>query len=211
MEDKIIEKKLNYLYELSNIPPKKRIIKTLFIDDDGTDEKEFTTLANIEKNIKTFVNNGDNLFLYSSHCGNGKTSWAFRLINSYFNAIVDITGFTCRGLFINVPQFLLALKDNISNKSEYIQNIKENVLNADLVIWDDIGTKSLTPFEAEHLLAMIDVRLNYEKSNIYTSNLNEEEMHKFLGDRLTSRIVGSNYRIELHGKDKRYHDSISEN
>ena len=50
---------------------------------------------------------------------------------------------------------------------------------------------------------MIDSRISAGKSNIFTSNLNDEELHKSLGDRLASRICNLGYNIELYGSDKR--------
>jgi DNA replication protein DnaC len=96
------------------------------------------------------------------------------------------------------------LKSNISKESEYIKHIQENILDCDLVVWDDIATKLGTEFELSHLLSIIDTRINNGKSNMYTSNLYGVELSKALGDRLYSRIVNySDAIIELKGRDKR--------
>jgi DNA replication protein DnaC len=104
-----------------------------------------------------------------------------------------------------VPRFLLALKDNISNKSSYIEYIKENVLEADLVVWDDIAAlhRAGTDFELTNMLSIIDNRLTLGKSNIYTSNLSRQQLYQVLGERLTSRIANMSIDIELFGSDKR--------
>jgi len=195
--------KLDFLYEQALISLMQRRHLTLRIDNNGTDEEKFSELKNIENNIEEFVSKGDNLYIHSSIAGNGKTSWALRMVEAYFNKIWHKTSLSCKALFINVPSFLLALKDNITTKSEYIKHIKENILKADIVIWDDIATKASTSFEAENLLSMIDSRISAGKSNIFTSNLNDEELHKSLGDRLASRICNLGYNIELYGSDKR--------
>ena len=78
-----------------------------------------------------------------------------QMVKSYFNKIWLKSPLKCRALFINVPRYLLAIKDNISQKSEYVQHIKENVLDADLVVWDEVGTKGLTQFEHENILNII--------------------------------------------------------
>ena len=195
--------KLNYLYEEANIPEKLRKTIPLRIDEDGTDREEFWKLADIQNNIVDFVEKGEQLYIHSSIAGNGKTSWSLRLVQAYFRKIWLKTDLRCRALFINVPSFLLALKDNISVKSEYVKHIKDNIFEADLVIWDDIGTKSATQFEHENLLSMIDQRINSGKANIFTSNLNDEEMHEALGDRLASRICNLGTNIEFKGGDKR--------
>lgn len=195
--------KLDYLYNEANVPLKLRAFRTLWIDDDGSDKQAFMQLKEIQDNICSFVEKGNQLYLHSKQAGNGKTSWELRLLQSYFNKIWLKSPLTCRALFINVPYFLLALKENISTKNDYVQHIKENVLDCDLVIWDDIGTKTATTYESEHLLSMIDGRINAGKANIFSSNLNDTELHDALGDRLSSRICNLGYNIELVGGDKR--------
>lgn len=41
------------------------------------------------------------------------------------------------------------------------------------------------------------------KANIFTSNLNSDEIYSALGSRLGSRICNASINIELHGADKR--------
>lgn len=195
--------KLSYLFDQANISLARRKHIDLYTDPDGSDNAAFDKLSEINQNIQEFVETGKNLYLHSTQCGNGKTSWALRLVISYFNKIWVKSELKCRALFISVPQLLLELKSNINDKSEYVQHIKENILSADIVIWDDIATKSITTFESEHLFSMIDSRINLGKSNIFTSNLSEDELHKSLGDRLTSRINNVDYNIQLKGADKR--------
>lgn len=196
--------KLNILYDNSLIPLNRRKHIALLVDDDGSDIEAFTKLKSIEDNILDFINNGKSLFIYSTYVGNGKTSWTLRMVETYFNKIWYRCDLSCKVLFISVPRFLLELKSNISKESEYITHIMNNVLNCDLVIWDDIATKLGTEFEVSHLLSIIDTRINNGKSNMFTSNLCGVELTKALGDRLYSRIVNySDYVIELKGKDKR--------
>lgn len=195
--------KLDFLYNQANVPLKLREPLILKVDADGTDLEEFKQLKQIQDNVLEFINNGDQLLIHSKGCGNGKSSWALRLLQTYFNKIWLRADLNCKALFINVPHFLLALKDNISTKNEYIQHIKDNVLTCDLVIWDDIGTKNSTSFESENLLSMIEGRILNNKANIFTSNLNDQELHDALGDRLASRICNLGYNITFNGGDKR--------
>lgn len=195
--------KLDFLYDAALISLQQRKHVNLRLDSDKIDEQAFIRLKNMEKDIENFVNNGNNLYLHSKTCGNGKTAWALRLIEAYFNKIWSKSSLKCRALFINVPRFLLALKDNISNHSDYIAHIKNNVLDCDIVIWDEVGTKGLTQFEHEHILNFINARLDSGKANIYTSNLDDKELHDAVGDRLHSRISNYSINIELYGKDKR--------
>ena len=195
--------KLDYLYNESLLSDKQRTFTPLYIDADGTDREAFLKLKGIETSIVDFVGNGENLFLHSSTCGNGKTEWSIRLMQSYFNSIWHKCDLNCKALFINVPRFLLSLKDSINTPSEYIDHIKKHILDVDLVVWDELGIKNATQFEHEHLLNLINTRIDYNKSNIYTSNLNSEELRDRLGERLYSRIVKLSTDVELFGKDKR--------
>lgn len=195
--------KLDLLYEQALVTSQQRKHIVLRLDEFKKDKDAFIQLKKIEDNIESFIENGGNIFIHSSIVGNGKTAWSMRMLQSYFNKIWSKTSLTCRGLFINVPRYLLAIKDNISTKSDYVQHIKENVLDCDLVIWDEIGTKGLTQFEHENILNIINARIDAGKSNIYTSNLDEKELHIAVGDRLHSRIINMSTNIEFFGLDKR--------
>jgi DNA replication protein DnaC len=194
---------MDSLYSAALMTESQKQHITLNVDQDGTDLEQFKQLATIEQNIVKFVQEGKNLYLHSANCGNGKSSWSLRLAEAYFNKIWARSEAKCRVLFISVPRFLLALKDNITVKSSYIDYIKDNVLEADLVIWDDIAAKMGSEFELTHLISIIDNRIALGKSNIYTSNLNRQQLYTALGERLTSRIANMSIDIELFGADKR--------
>lgn len=196
--------KMDSLYTAALMTDSQKQHIALKIDQDGTDLEQFKQLAAIEQDIVKFISEGKNLYLHSANCGNGKSSWSLRLAEAYFNKIWARTEPKCRVLFISVPRFLLALKDDITVKSSYVEYIKNNVLEADLVIWDDIAAKMGSEFELTHLLNIIDNRLALNKSNIYTSNLNRQQLYNALGERLTSRIANMSIDIELFGADKRF-------
>ena len=195
--------KLEYLYQTSLLPMGRWKHEDLHLEQSRVDEESFIYLSEVQKNIDKFVSNGDNLFIHSDITGNGKTAWAIRLIQTYLNSIWYKCDLTCKALFINVPKYLLAIKDNISQYNDYAIKIKDNVLVADLVVWDDIGTKVATSFEHENLLSIIDYRINESKSNIFTSNLSPADIKDFMGDRLYSRIINCSTVIQFFGQDKR--------
>lgn len=195
--------KLDFLFDAAQMTEFQRVRFALRIDADGTDLEEFKQLAGIEQDILTFVNDGRNLYLYSANCGNGKTSWGLRLMQAYFNRIWARSELTCRGLYINVPGFLQGLKDSISRTREDIDHIKNHILTADLVIWDDLASKVGSEYEINYLLSFIDARMAANKANIFTSNLSIEQLQAALGARLASRIGQPSIVIQLKGSDKR--------
>ena len=195
--------RMNYLYEQSLMSLKQRQHRPLRLDADGTDRSEFNRLKSIEDNIEKFAETGTNLYIHSPISGNGKTEWSLRLLQSYIGKVWFKSDLRCRVLFINVPRYLLSLKDSISSPSEYVDHIKKNIFTADIVVFDEIGIKAATPFEFENLLNFINTRIDMGKSNIYTSNLTAQELNDRLGSRLYSRILNMSVDIEFKGADKR--------
>jgi len=194
--------KLDYLFNEAGLELNMRKNTDLFLTTE-LDRKSFETLAKVKNNIVEFVNNGNNLYIYSKNVGNGKSAWAIKLLQSYIYSIWPSSKLECRALWIHVPQFLLALKDNISEKSDYIAHIKKNILDCDLVIFDELGEKTATQFETEHLLSYINTRLSMGKSCFYTSNIAPNELEAVIGERLASRVIGLSNIIEFKGKDMR--------
>lgn len=196
--------KLSYLLETSRLPESNWVDKKLCVDSDGTDIAEFNQLAEIKTKIVSFVKNGANLYLHSSNSGNGKTSWAAKLALTYLDRTWKSYDFSeCAILFVDVPNFLDKLKQSFSNPSTDVQQMLNNIAKADLVIWDDIAAKSGTEYEINKLLGLINDRIVKNKANIYTSNLNTNQVYDALGSRLASRICNYSIDIELHGADKR--------
>lgn len=192
---------MHYLMETSNIPKSKKFKNELIPEQ--IDIPNFEFLNQLKTNIVKFVNNGENLYIYSERFGNGKTTWAIKIMQKYFNDIWLGNGFKMRGLFIHVPSFLTKCKDIISNKDEEFDNLKQNLLNVDLVIWDDIAAGKLSDYDYNNLLTYIDQRKLNGKSNIYTGNLSEDELKVAVGNRLKSRIWNDSYVVQFIGSDRR--------
>ena len=195
--------RMNYLFDQSLLSIKQRQHKPLRLDEDGTDRQQFNKLKSIEENIEKFAESGTNLYIHSPISGNGKTEWSLRLLQSYIGKIWFKSDLRCRVLFVNVPRYLIALKESITAPSEYVDHIKKNIFSADIVVFDEIGIKAATTFEFENLLNFINTRIDMGKSNIYTSNLTAQELHERLGSRLYSRILNMSVDIEFAGADKR--------
>lgn len=197
---------MNYLMSTSGIPKSKQLPQPLTPSCEE-DYASFIKLAEIKSSIVEFVDNGECLCISSGTTGNGKTSWAIKLMLKYFNEVWAGNGFRCRGMFVHVPTLLLQLKDfNNPVSKEY----KDNLINCDLVIFDDIAATGLSEYDYTQLLSIIDQRILNDKSNIYTTNLLPDELAKVVGKRLTSR-VNSAQVITLYGKDVRCYGSANTN
>lgn len=188
------------LLDGSNIPENRQRLVKLIPDD--VDYDTFCVLAEIKDSIKDYVANGDNLYIVSRNTGNGKTTWAIKMMIKYFDEIWAGNGLNTRGIFIHVPTFLLKCKD-FENKDPKFEELKSKLLDVDLVVWDDVGSTGMSNYDLTQLLMYIDQRILAGKSNIYTGNLMFEELQKSLGHRLASRIWNVSSIAELQGKDRR--------
>lgn len=194
---------MNYLMEHSGLPKSKQ--KPLkVIPTTANDKKKFKELAAIKNTIYGNVLKGYNLYIASEYVGNGKTTWAIKLLHKYFEEVWDGNCLRTRGLFVHVPNLLMELKDfNNPISAEYKRLFK----TCDLIVWDDIACDMLSAYDITQLTILIDNRILAAKSNIYTGNItNKETMTKILGTRLTSRIYNASKVIILDGEDGRDND-----
>lgn len=195
--------KMNCLSYLGLLEGKNKYPVGLRLDAQHTDKDAFSMLKNLQSNINDFVTQGKNLLIFSEKTGNGKTTWSTKLLMSWFDSIWSTSDLECRGLFISMPKLMSALKENITRPNEYFKYVNDNIVNADLVVWDEFNHKDYTEFEHDYLLNIISQRLSLGKSNIYTANNSIDAMNKKLGTRLSSRVIGASIKVELKSGDWR--------
>lgn len=195
---------LQNIYALSHMP--KRFQYPIPLDLTGGENlTAFQELAAWSENVVQHVKDGDGLFITSKNRGNGKTTWACKIMNNYFKNVAIKNNLRCRGLYINVPQFFHDLKNSFDNPTSEFSELLENIRRADLVIWDDIGTESPTSFVRDTLYTYINYRYAEMKSQIFTSNvaLDVMEHPEWLGERTVSRIRGASKHVQFYGVDRR--------
>jgi len=192
---------MDFLMQNSGIPRNKQY--SVLLTPSKKDVQAFVTLKEIKDDIITFVENGESVYIYSHNFGNGKTTWAIKLMQKYFDKIWAGNGFRCRGIFIHVPTFLTKIKEGISRKDEDFETLKSRLMDVDLVIWDDIAATKLSDYDHANLLTYIDQRKLQELSNIYTGNLPQNELQEALGNRLSSRVWNDSTPIRFLGADRR--------
>jgi len=199
---------LEYQYRVSNLP--LEYIKENAIRPEQIDREAFLLLRDYKDNVYNNVKvQRCGLFISSPNKGNGKTTWATKILKEYFRQLHQtIESFEKpKGLFVNVPILFDSLRDNISNPTPEARQLERKILEADLVIFDDIGTEAPTKWVKEKLYIYITTREMEGRASIYTSNLSmaQLESEDLLGSRIVDRIykqVGTNI-INLKGKSKR--------
>ena len=191
-----------YLVNLANIPPNKQQPEQLKLSA-GKDIKKYEYLNNVKENINEFVQDGCNLYLYSPYYGNGKTTWSIKLMSKYFSNIWNGNGTRCRGLFINVDEFLMAKRNAIKHPNLRLEEMEKLIPIVDLVIWDDIGVTKLKEYDHQILFSLINPRIVNNKANIFTSNVIDDQLDENIGGRLANRILDTSTIVEFTNKPQR--------
>ena len=182
-------------------PAQQKPIKLQITDANEVDREAFERLSYIRKHITEYVQDHNNLYICSEQTGNGKTSWAIRMLHTYFAQNAKGNYEYLLGMFINTADLLLKLKDfNNPLPKNYINKLE----NVDLAIFDDVALAELSKYDYMQLFNIINKRVMAEKSNIFTSNITTfEGLEQIFGPRLASRIYNNSEIIELEGVDIR--------
>lgn len=193
---------LRALYNLSRLPLKYQYRIDLI--PDAKDLSAFEALNEFKENIVSHVENGEGLYIWGENTGNGKTSWASKIMGYYFRKIAFSSGLENEGLYIYLPTFLDDLRNSYNNPSQEFEEELDMVKRCKLLIIDDIGAERVTEWVRERIVSIINTRVSNGLSTIYTSNLSLSKLMDKLGDdRISSRIRGSVTEINLLGKDNR--------
>ncbi len=97
-----------------------------------------------------------------------------------------------RGLFYPVPELLKLIRstyDRVNRTAE--MDVLRPVLEADLLVLDDIGAEKTSEWVGETLNLVVNTRYNERRATIFTSNFEDEE-DSGRGDTLIERV---GYRI----------------
>ncbi|MBQ5590103.1 MAG: ATP-binding protein [Clostridia bacterium] len=79
-----------------------------------------------------------------------------------------------------------------------------NILDCDLLIFDDLGTEFTTSFIASTIFDIVNSRILNKKPTIINTNLDFEEIKQRYSDRIVSRIAGNYRMLQFFGEDIRF-------
>lgn len=195
----LVYKQMKWQFDNSGLP----LVKYKPIELTATKENlpVFKRLAEIRKGIADFVSDGQNLYICGRNPGTGKTSWAIKMLQTYFHYVAIGNYGVVKGMFVSTAQLILQLKDF---QNPLPQKYKDDLLNASLVVWDDIAVTGLSNYDYTQLFTLIDQRVLSGKANIFTSNCSSlEDLSKVLQPRLASRIWNTSEIAEIKGGDWR--------
>jgi DNA replication protein DnaC len=130
---------------------------------------------------KAYAENPSGWLVLYGGFGTGKTHLAAAIANYRLTRSEPV-------VFIVVPDLLDHLRSTFSPSSEVTYDEQfETVRNTALLILDDLGTQTTTPWAQEKLYQVLNSRYNKELPTVITTNLNPDEIEP----RLRSRIGDS--------------------
>jgi len=170
-------------------------------------DQSSTVLKNAKARVQEFVDlwpatdEGRGLLLMGG-CGVGKTHLAVA-------ALLDIitSGKSGRLLFSNFQDLIQEIQasfdsDQVPSKSELLRPL----LEADLLVLDELGSQKPTQFVQDILYYVINTRYNEERATIFTTNYfdspadgKEESLTQRIGTRLRSRLYEMAALVQFSG------------
>jgi DNA replication protein DnaC len=130
-----------------------------------------------------FAKSPEGWLIFMGVTGCGKTHLAAAIVNYRYQANQP-------ALFVVVPEFLDHLRStfNPESKVSYDQ-LFESVKNAPLLILDDFGEQSTTPWAREKLYQVINHRYNAQLATVITTRYSLEEIFEEVESSISSRLV----------------------
>ena len=116
-------------------------------------------------------------------------------------------------LYQTAPVLLESVIDyKMSKQKDFNDNIYKSILEADLLIIDDLGTETLNSMKLSELFTIINTRIlnlnNKNTKTIISTNLNINDIFRNYEERIGSRIVGYYDIYYFFGDDLRFKRGI---
>lgn len=161
----------------------------------------------IKEKCIDFINNFDNLdshnLLFTGNTGLGKTFMTNCIASELIKKGKNV-------LYQTAPVLLETVIDNKMSKYKNSRqdDFYKNVLEADLLIIDDLGTECLNSMKLSELFTILNTRLlnlnNKATKTIISTNLDINNIFKNYEERIGSRIVGFYDIYYFFGDDLRF-------
>lgn len=144
-----------------------------------------------------FEDHSDSLLLYGNS-GLGKTFLSSAIANALLGRGISV-------LYQSAGQIAELLSDARfgRNESETRTVLKAQLLKADLLIIDDLGTEFLNAMTESDIFSVVNGRILAEKSTIISTNLSLKDIGQVYSERMLSRILGHFVKLHFYGSDIR--------
>lgn len=144
------------------------------------------------------LKNGENLLFYGT-TGLGKTFLSSCIAKELIdkgNVVIYQTAFTILDI---IEKYRFQRGDKKLNEYQY--NL---LLNADLLIIDDLGTEVSNAFTNAEIFNIVNARIISNRKTIISTNLTPKEISEIYTDRVFSRVLDKFRTIKFYGNDLRW-------
>ncbi|MDE6150133.1 MAG: ATP-binding protein [Ruminococcus sp.] len=157
-------------------------------------EKMRQNLEYCKEYAENFNTKSPSLFFFGK-TGLGKTFLSSCIAKAMLEKNVNVA-------FGSIIDFLRKIENEHFGKE---QGDTLNILiDADIVILDDLGSEFLTAFTESALYDIINCRINLSKPTIISTNLSYSELDRKYNERIVSRLTGCFVPLSFVGKDIRH-------
>lgn len=158
--------------------------------DEGLDKEEVQSLEKAFRAAKEFAERPRGWLVFMGSYGIGKTHLAAAIANYQFDQGKP-------PMFVQVPDLLDHLRATFSPNSSISYDLRfDEIRTAQLLILDDLGTQSMTPWVREKLYQLFNSRYFAELPTVITTSDELEAMDGRLRSRLLDKRVCDIYVIK---------------
>lgn len=181
------------LQRYSNLGPLTRLsFDNLIARGRSADPRDQERFRRCVEDARSFAESPDGWLVLTGASGCGKTHVAAAVANRCL-------ALGRPALFVVVPDLLDHLRAAYSPDAELgYDRLFEQVRNAPVLVLDDLGTQSATPWAQEKLFQLINHRYNARLPTVVTTNLPLSTLDDRLRTRLTDPSLARVYRLEEH-------------
>ncbi|MFI9043372.1 ATP-binding protein [Staphylococcus saprophyticus] len=185
--------KANNIYKKSII--NDDLAQCTFDNYKDTSEELARAKALCERYANNFSMDNKQSLLLQGSFGTGKSHLSMAIVET-----VRDKGYSV--LYMNVPQLISTIKGTYNKNTNLTeQELNRIISKVDLMVFDDFGI-NMNDFATGKMFELIESRVG--KHNIYTTNLNAQELSKNKDmQRIFSRIMSNTTLIKMNGEDYR--------
>lgn len=218
MREEVIEsikknRALNYFNSFSVFAGNRQTVSKMeIVDFKVVDDETKLAMDKVQWILNELQNHNSLTFFINGKTGTGKTHLAMGILNELMKQEQKV-------LFINYAEFLDRIKnsfDGFWDDKERVKRIQKEIMQAEVVVIDDLGAEmgafehvfskerpdTASDFNIRTLNKILEARVG--KSTIFTSNLTSQQIRRYYGERILSRILNKNYAMTFkQTKDKR--------
>lgn len=190
--DTIAERRNAQLRALSNLDVvADKTFATFSLDLPNLSEEQLSTLRISYDLAFRYAENPEGWLLFQGNFGSGKTHLAVAIAN-YRLAQGDNV------LFLTVPDLLDHLRATFGPSSEVAyDDLFERVRNVPLLVLDDLGAESPTPWAQEKLFQLINHRYQHRLATVITTNVEPGKLDPRVRSRLVDRQLTQSINMSL--------------